>query len=265
MTGVLSVTGATVRVGGTAIVCDADLELAGGQVTVVVGPNGAGKSTLLSVAAGERRPDEGTVTLAGRDISTFSVQELARRRALMTQDTTVAFPFTVREVVAMGRTSWQTDPATDEAITTAALDLVGLTAFADRQITTLSGGEHQLVAFARVIAQVHPVSETSVVLLDEPCAAMDVAHAEATLRVARHLAEQGAGVGVVLHDLDAAAAYADRLVVMERGRIRCAGPVEAVCDAPLLTEVYGSPIEVYRHGGQLRVAPRRSGVHSAAP
>ncbi len=253
----LTVAGATVRIGATAILDAADLRLESGRVTIVIGPNGAGKSTLLSVAAGVRRPDEGTVTIGGEDLAAMSVKELAKRRAVMPQDSTVAFPFTVREVVALGRTVWNESVGTDDRIAMEALELIGLADFADRPITTLSGGETQLVSFARVIAQVAPVDENSVVLLDEPTSAMDVSHAEATLTTARHLASLGAAVGIVLHDLDAAAAYADQLVLMANGRIRRAGTVDAVCHAPLLSEVYGSPIEVYEHRGTLRVAPHR--------
>ena len=253
----LTVTSASVRAGQKLILADADLELRSGKITVIIGPNGAGKSTLLSVAAGVRRPDEGSVTLDGEDLSGLSVKELAKRRAVMPQDSTVAFPFTVREVVAMGRTVWNETVGTDDRAAMDALELIGLSEFADRPITTLSGGETQLVSFARIIAQVAPVDERSVVLLDEPTAAMDVAHAEATLTTARHLASLGAAIGIVLHDLDAAAAYADQLVLMAKGRVKRTGPVGAVCHAPLLSEVYGSPIEVYDHQGTLRVAPHR--------
>lgn len=254
---VLEVTGASVRIGAKAILDDADLRLAGGTVTIIVGPNGAGKSTLLSVAAGERRPDAGHVTVDGIDISTLGVRELARHRAVMPQDTTVAFPFTVREVVMMGRTAWRTTAAQDETLTVQALEMIGLSGFEDRVITTLSGGEHQLVAFARVIAQITPVDDTGIVLLDEPCAAMDIAHAESTMRSARDLASKGAAVGIVLHDLDAAAAYGDQLVLMDHGRVVHRGTVAEVCRADVLSEVYRSPIEVYDHDGQLRVAPMR--------
>lgn len=257
MMATLTVSGATVEAGRSTILQDADLTLRSGEVTVIIGPNGAGKSTLLAVAAGERRPQRGSVDLDGDDLTSLSVKELAKRRAVMPQDTAVAFPFTVREVVAMGRTVWHESAATADALAMDALQRIGLASFANRTITTLSGGEHQLIAFARVIAQITPVTTDSVVLLDEPTAAMDVAHAEAALSMARDLADQGAAVGIVLHDLDAAAAYADRLVLLSEGRVRSTGPVTEVCDEVLLSEVYAAPIEVYNHNGNVRVAPRR--------
>ncbi len=253
----LIVSGATVRAGGATILRDASVDFESYSVTGIIGPNGAGKSTLLAVAAGERNPDAGTVTLGGEDIAHLSTRHLARRRAVMPQDTSVAFPFTVREVVTMGRTAWGESAAVSDRIAADALEQVGLTEFADRSITTLSGGEHQLVAFARVMVQATPVGPDSIILLDEPTAAMDIAHAETTLATARLLAAQGAAVGVVLHDLDAAAAYADRLVLMEHGRIRRSGSVAEVCRAEELSQAYGTPIEVFHHGGRLRVAPSR--------
>ncbi len=254
---VLSVEAATVRVSGTTILDSAELELSAGEVTVIVGPNGAGKSTLLSVASGERKPSEGSVSLMGRDISRIGVRQLARERAFMPQDAAVAFPFTVGEVVSMGRTAWGDTAATTTDVVAGALEMTGLVSLADRAVTTLSGGERQLVAFARVIAQATPVSEGSVVLLDEPTSAMDISHAETTLSMARDLASDGAAVGIVLHDLDAAAAYADKVVIMDSGRVRDVGPVDRVFDSEILSDVYNTPIEVFCHDGRLRVAPER--------
>ena len=247
----------TVSVQGRALLRNVDLSLPAGTVTGVIGPNGAGKSTLLSVAAGHQRPSRGSVLLGGRDTHRIPAAEAARRRAVMTQESSVAFAFTVREVVEMGRTPWRRLPVDDDAAVRHALELTELAQLAEREVTTLSGGERQRAALARVVAQASPVVHGSVVLLDEPTSAMDVAHAESTLRLARDLAAQGAAVGVVLHDLDAAAAYADELVLLDHGAIRAHGPVEKVCEASLLSEVYGTSVEVVEAGGRLRVGPTR--------
>lgn len=244
-----------VRIGSATLLTDAALDLAPGRVTVIIGPNGAGKSTLLSVAAGMRKPDSGTVYLGGEDISHMPAKTAARRRAVMPQNSTVAFPFTVRDVVAMGRTPWGRSPK-DEQIVQEVLEQNGLTPFAHRPVPTLSGGERQRVAFARVMAQATPI-QGQVILLDEPTAAMDIAHAEHTLALVRELAAQGAAVGVVLHDLDAAASYADELVLLDRGQVRLVGPVAEVCDDQVLSEVYRTPIEVIQDGSRVRVGPRR--------
>lgn len=253
----LHVHAATVLAGGRAILDDVSLHLTSGAVTAIIGPNGAGKSTLLGVCSGGLKPDQGTVHIGGVDLRRLSVKEAARRRAVMPQDVTVAFPFTVRDVVAMGRTPWATTAKENEEIVTATLHLSGLTAFAEREVTNLSGGERARVALARVIAQATPISADSVLLLDEPTAAMDISHAEATMRLMRTLAGKGAAVGIVVHDLDAAASYADRVVLMSKGRIRATGTPREVCTAELLSEVYATPIDVVDREGGIRVFPRR--------
>lgn len=244
----------TVRAGKSTLLGGVGLSLAARTVTGIIGPNGAGKSTLISVAAGTRRPDSGQVLLHGTDLREFSAHALAGIRAVMSQATTVAFPFTVRQVVAMGRIAQDPDEST---ITEIALQTTGLTALAERTATTLSGGELQRVALARVLAQVTPLTEGTVILFDEPTSAMDIGHAEATLELARSLARRGAAVGIALHDLDSAAHYADRLVLLAGGHVRAAGTVDEVCRAELLSEVYQTPIEVYEHGGRRAVRPVR--------
>jgi len=252
----LTVADATVRIGAATLLDAVSLTAPPACLTAIIGPNGAGKSTLLAVAAGERRPTSGAVFLGGTPIAQLSVRQLARRRAVMPQDTTVAFPFTVREVVAMGRTAH--GPRADgDAIVDETLAAAGLLALRDRQVTTLSGGELQRVALARTIAQATPITRDSVILLDEPTAAMDIAHAEETLVLARDLARRGAAVVAVLHDLDAAAAYADQVVLLNQGRVRQVGTVAEVCTADLLSEVYRTPIDVHTRGGRPRVGPRR--------
>lgn len=248
----------TVSIGGKKIIESVSLELHPGEVTAIIGPNGAGKSTLLSAASGHLRPTTGLVLLGEKPTANYKPAHAARIRAVMAQESGVAFSFTVREVVAMGRTPWVKEKANDDAAINEALDLTDIQHLAERDVTTLSGGERQRTALARVIAQATPVNEASVVLLDEPTSAMDVAHAEATLRLARDLAARGAAVGVVLHDLDAAASYADRLVLMDRGQIRAVGSVREVATAELLSQVYNTEVEVFEFGGRLRVSPLRA-------
>ncbi|MGO1319786.1 MAG: heme ABC transporter ATP-binding protein [Galactobacter sp.] len=256
----LEVRRATVEVEGREILSSVSLPLEPGKVTAVIGPNGAGKSTLLSVAASHLRPTSGSVWLGDTEARKVHHAEAARRRAVMPQDSTVAFAFTVQEIVEMGRTPWRKLHTDDEGAVRDALELTGITHLADRDITTLSGGERQRAALARVIAQATPVSDGSVILLDEPTSAMDVAHTEASLVLMRELASRGAAVGVVLHDLDAAASYADRLVLLEHGRVRAVGTPTEVCVPEVLSEVYGTPVEVIHAGGRLRVGPVRPGV-----
>lgn len=244
----------TVEKSGRTIVRGASFSVPTGSVTGLIGPNGAGKSTLLDALSGECEPQKGTVRLQGNDPFAVSLKELARLRAVMLQDVAVAFSFLVRDVVEMGRNPWSgTDQsAYDEAIINRAMELAQVGYLQDRDVTTLSGGERARTAFARVLAQ-----RTKVLFLDEPTAAMDIAHQEHTMSVVRSLAREGVTVMVVLHDLQAAAAYCDHIVCLNKGEVAAAGVTGEVLTAELLSEVYQWPVLVAHEEDGLTVSPRR--------
>ncbi|WP_324197933.1 heme ABC transporter ATP-binding protein [Nocardia abscessus] len=234
-----------------------DFEAVAGQVVALVGPNGAGKSTLLAALAGELALSAGAVELDGQPLSHWTTLDMARRRAVLPQTHTVGFPFTAREVVAMGRAPWvRTERRElDEKQIAAAMAATDVEHLAARSFPTLSGGERARVALARVLAQ-----DTATLLLDEPTAALDLGHQEAVLRLAAARAAEGAAVVVVLHDLGIAAAYADRVAVLDSGRIAADGPPRDVLTTELLTRVYQHPVEVLDHpvtGAQLVLPVRR--------
>nr|WP_280251572.1 heme ABC transporter ATP-binding protein [Nocardia abscessus] len=234
-----------------------DFEAVAGQVVALVGPNGAGKSTLLAALAGELALSAGAVELDGQPLSHWTTLDMARRRAVLPQTHTVGFPFTAREVVAMGRAPWvRTERRElDEKQIAAAMAATDVEHLAARSFPTLSGGERARVALARVLAQ-----DTATLLLDEPTAALDLGHQEAVLRLAAARAAEGAAVVVVLHDLGIAAAYADRVAVLDAGRIAADGPPRDVLTTELLTRVYQHPVEVLDHpvtGAQLVLPVRR--------
>lgn len=244
------------RVNGRQILHDVSLEVAPGEVLALIGPNGAGKSTLLSLLAGDAAPSSGQVTLGGRPLADYRPVELARTRAMLLQQTSVAFSYTVRQVVQMGRAPWRgtAQAEQDHEIVAAALADTDTAHLADRDVRTLSGGEAGRAHLARVFAQ-----RTPLLLLDEPTAALDILHQEQTLIRARAYARSGAAVIVVLHDLDLAASYADRLVLLAGGQVAAQGRPQQVCTAERLSEVYGHPIEVLTHPvtGRLLVLPAR--------
>ncbi len=256
MTAAFSVRDVAVRIGDATLVEDASLDIAHGELVALVGPNGAGKSTLLSVLAGDRKPSSGTALVDGRAPAAWGATELARRRAVLTQDNHVSFPFRVREVVAMGRTPWRgTDSdIDDDAAIAAALLECDILHLANRTFTSLSGGERARVSLARVLAQ-----RTPAVLLDEPTASLDLRHQEDVLTVVRRLANGGSAVGVVLHDLSLAAAYADRIAVMETGRIAAIGKPAAVMQPELLEHVYGIGVRLVKDPESIApiIVPRR--------
>lgn len=247
-----------IELGGKRILSGVDLQVESGSVVALVGPNGAGKSTLLSVITGDLDPDSGSITIDGEPLDGWSPHELALRRAVLPQQAIVSFPFTVMDVVRMGRAPWAHTAAEDldDEIIAAALAQTDVTHLANRRFPSLSGGERARVALARVLVQ-----STQLVLLDEPTAALDVHHQELVLQVARDRAVAGDGVVTVLHDLGLAAAHADRVAVLSGGRIVADGPPAEVMTSDLLSEVYHHDIEVMEHPrtGAPLIIPIRGG------
>ncbi|RGE45144.1 heme ABC transporter ATP-binding protein [Comamonas testosteroni] len=196
-----------------------DVQIAAGRFTAILGPNGAGKSTLMSMLVGERAPQSGQVLLDGHPLANHDMAKLAQRRSVMPQDCSVAFDFTAQEVVELGRYPHRNQPANDEAqIVAAAMALTGVDHLAQRSINTLSGGERARTHLARALAQIwHAPADGSArwLLLDEPTAALDLAHQHHAMRLLRQWArEQGAGVVAVIHDLNLALRYADDVLVL---------------------------------------------------
>ncbi|GCD38157.1 hemin import ATP-binding protein HmuV [Streptomyces chrestomyceticus JCM 4735] len=236
--------GLGVRLGNRTVLDGIGLEVTTGQVLALVGPNGAGKSTLLAALAADLPATTGEVRIDGRPATAWTAPELALRRAVLPQAAALSFPFTVADVVRMGRAPWAGTPREDEdeAAVAEAMAATEVTGFAGRPFAALSGGERARVALARVLAQRAPL-----LLLDEPTAALDLRHQELVLRICRERAAAGAAVAVVLHDLGLAAAYADRAALLHGGRIAAQGPPGEVFGAGLLSRVYRQPVEVIGH------------------
>lgn len=235
--------GVGVRAGISTLLQAVDLQLAPGQVGAILGPNGAGKSTLLSVLAGLRAPDTGQVALNGQTVTPSQVHRLARHRAVLPQETAVAFDFRVREVVALGRYPHHLHPSVNEtAIVQAAMEATGVAAMAHRSVASLSGGERARVQLARVIAQIWERCDDGSprwLLLDEPTAALDLRHQHETLStVQRWAREQGVGVLAVLHDPNLALRYADRVWVLGGGMLQASGHPARVLRPALVQRVW---------------------------
>ena len=257
----IAASGVTVELGGRPIVQTVDLDVRAGEVVALAGPNGSGKSTLLAALAGDLPIAAGAVELDGEPLGAWSPTELAMRRAVLPQHPIVTFPFTVGQIVRMGRAPWAATPraADDPAEVTAALAATDVGAFRSRVFTTLSGGEQARVMLARVLAQ-----RAQLLVLDEPTAALDLHHQEVVLETARARAAAGDGVLVVLHDLGSAGACADRVALLSAGRIVACGPPEEVLVADALSEVYRHEVDVLTHPvtGELLVLPRRGWIGS---
>lgn len=225
------------------------LKLHVGEFVAIAGPNGAGKSTLLSLLAGLARPSYGECLFLGRRAHEGNRREFARQVAVVLQTEPTAFPFTVEEVVAMGRTPHATglyESAEDHAAVTGALKATEMERFRNRDFRTLSGGEKQRVLLAAALAQ-----EPRVLLLDEPSNHLDLEHQLSLHHLLRELSRKGLLVVSVTHDLNLAAAYAGRVVLMNEGRICADGKPVDVLNPGMLREVFRVRVEVHqRESGQ---------------
>lgn len=248
-----------VRYGERTILNGVDMHVEPGQVLALVGPNGAGKSTLLSVLTGDVTPDSGEIYLNGQLLGEVSIRDASKIRAVQLQENRVSFAFTAAEVVRLGRAAWAgtEEESRDDAVIYEVMESTEVAPLAQRPYPTLSGGEKARTTFARAVVQ-----ETPLLLLDEPTAAMDIRHQEQVLTHARQRADEGAAVVVVLHDLSVAAAYADRMMLLDRGTVRAEGTPEEVLRPEIVSEVYGHPVIVIEHpeAGGLIVVPLRTGT-----
>jgi iron complex transport system ATP-binding protein len=248
----LTLAGVSVSLGGRPIVHDASLTIAAGEVAVIVGPNGAGKTTLIRAAAG-LTPAGGDISIIGDAISRLPLAERARRIAYLPQGHFVYWPLPVADVVALGRLprGGGADLSEADRLSVArAMADTGLEEYADRPVTTLSGGERARVALARVLA-----TEAPLILADEPTASLDPRFQLTVMDILRRHANQGGAVVAVLHDLALAARSADRLIVLDRGRIVADGAPREVLAAERLASVFGISVAVAEVAGLPVVVP----------
>lgn len=219
-----------------------------GQVTAVIGPNGSGKSTLLRLLLGTLVPEGGQAVFRDRELGAWSRPALAREVGVVPQGETAVFPMTVRELVAMGRYphlgSWRREGAGDRIAIDIAMERCDIAHLAERDATTLSAGEGQRARLARALAQ-----EPAALALDEPTAALDVAHEMAIFELLRKQGRAGVTVLLVTHSLNLAARYADRLILLDHGSLAADGSPEEVLTAEMVERVYRWPVRIARHPG----------------
>ncbi|MEU6285089.1 ABC transporter ATP-binding protein [Streptomyces sp. NPDC047028] len=241
----LEVSGLRAGYPGRPVLHDIDVAVPAGHVAAIVGPNGCGKSTLLRTVARLHRPDSGTVHADGADIWKMTQRQAARRIALLPQSPKAPEAVTVAGLVRYGRhphqgllRQWSRD---DERAVADALDATGTTALAGERLDRLSGGQRQRCWLAMVLAQ-----HTPVVLLDEPTSALDLGHVVDVLELVREVAAAGRTVVMVLHDLAAAARYADTVIAVKDGRILAQGPPRDIVDEALVKDLYQVDADILR-------------------
>jgi iron complex transport system ATP-binding protein len=234
------------------------MEVPDGSFYAILGPNGSGKSTLMKALLGVLPLERGRALVDGRDARQWSRREFAQAVGVVPQAETVAFPLTVREMVAMGRYPYLgalgSERSRDRDAIDRALAQCDAADLASRDVTALSGGELQRVRIARALAQ-----EPRALVLDEPTASLDIRHEMAILELLRASADEGMTVLVVTHGLDMAARFADRMLLLARGKVAAEGPPQEVMKSPVLESVYRWPIAVAPDPatGSPRVTPLR--------
>jgi len=240
----------SVRIGPHVLLDNLSVEFSPGELVMVVGPNGAGKTTLLRCLDGELVPTEGGVEFAHKPISEWPQNDLARKRAVLPQHSTLDFPFTVNDVVLMGRMPHRTSDAENRMIVTRMLELCDCAQLSERSYTSLSGGEQQRVQTARVLAQIWDpqISPDRFLLLDEPASALDLSHQYALLRLLRYLSsKEKVGVVCTLHNLNLVAQFADRAIVIDQGMLVADGPPIDVFTEETLSNVFNLDVSVQPH------------------
>jgi iron complex transport system ATP-binding protein len=231
-----------------AALAEVSLTIREGECTAVLGPNGSGKSTLLRVLLGTLRPSAGGAWFEDEPVASWGRRPMARRVGVVPQTEEGVFPLSVRELVAMGRYPhlgpWRREGAADREAIEEAMRRCDVLQFADRRVSTLSGGERQRARVARALAQ-----QPACLALDEPTAALDVRHEMAIFELLREMNARGVTVVLVTHHLNLAARYADRLIVLDQGRVVADGTPEAVLTRDLVERVWGWPARIARHPG----------------
>lgn len=236
----LKLDGINLRLSDAQILDDVSIEVQPGQVAVVLGPNGAGKSSLLKVACAETKPDSGKVLFNGQPLSQYSARDKALHMSVLPQQSSLTFPFLVRDVVALGRTPHDTGTAIDNDVVEQALSSTDAWYLRDQYYTNLSGGEKQRVQMARVLAQLWLSTDDRMrlAILDEPTSALDYAHQQLVATQLRECADRGIAILTAMHDLNLAAQCADIMVLMCCGQVRAMGTPDQVLQEDILRDVF---------------------------
>src|SRR3954451_3356268 len=241
------------RAGAPRVVDDVSLTLAAGDLTGILGPNGSGKTTLLKMLSRTLTPSAGTISYDGRPLAEWTRRDLARRIALVPQETHAPFDFTVLDIVLMGRFphlgAFALEGPDDLAIARQALAATGTSAFEDRPFATLSGGEKQRVVIAGALAQ-----SPELLLLDEPTASLDLRHQlDVQLLLAALNRDRGVTMVLSTHDLNLAAALCTNLILLRGGRVVAQGKTEEILTVDAVRALYGVDADIYRHSGSGRL------------
>ncbi len=243
----------TYTIGKRALLKDVSFTLRAGELLVILGANGAGKSTLLRMLSGEKQPDKGSIQLQGKELNKYSMAELALKRGVLNQHNIVNIAFSVLEIVMMGRyPHYKKNPSSkDTDIINKVMELTGINDLADRNYLTLSGGEQQRVQLARVLAQIWDVPD-ALLLMDEPVSSLDIQYQQQTLAIAKSLTKRNFMVIAILHDINLASQYADRILMLKNGKKWYDGTASEVLIPKNIYEVFEIDSDVYTNPRTLK-------------
>lgn len=229
----------TYEIKGRELLKDVSFELMPGEVLALLGANGAGKSTLMNLLCGDRKPSSGKIILNGKSIEEYDMRELSKCRALLSQQQQMTLSFRVYEIVMMGRyPHFKSNPSKrDHEVVNEVMELCGITEFANRKFLNLSGGEQQRVQLARVLSQIWD-NPNSLLLLDEPISALDLHYQQKVLAIAKALSRKGFMVVLIVHDVNFASVYADRIIMLKNGQKLYDGTPEKVLNKKGIHSVF---------------------------
>lgn len=231
---------------GKQILNQVSLSIVSGKFTAVVGPNGAGKSSLIKILSNENPNHSGNVTINGQAIRRYKAKELSRIRAVMAQHTTLQFAFSAKEVISLSRHAHPTTRRENEKIVDEVISVTGLEAFAERNYLTLSGGEKQRVQLARVLAQVwEETVYPRYILLDEPTSSLDIAQQQSMFSLVKSICSRNIGVLAIVHDLNLAAQFSDRICMMSKGSVVDFGDAHKVFTKSNIEKTFCCRVNVY--------------------
>ena len=249
----LTVENVSYKAGPKTLVKDVSFAIHPGELIAILGANGAGKSTLMRLLSGEKKPSNGNISLAGRSLQHYPARELAFKRAILNQQNVINMDFSALEIVLMGRYAHYRNQPTEKDldIIREVMAVTGTTALAERIFLTLSGGEQQRIHLARVLVQIWDTVD-ALLLLDEPVSGMDMQYQQQTMSLANMLSRKGFMVIAILHDINLAAQYADRVLLLKNGRKWYYGAPSEVLNAKSIYDVFEAETEVFTSPNSLK-------------
>ncbi|PJZ43851.1 heme ABC transporter ATP-binding protein [Leptospira brenneri] len=243
------------QIGKKTILSDINITIEPGEFHVLMGKNGAGKSTLFHLLSSDTRPSSGSIYFDGKPIQSLNAKSIAKQRAVLTQNPEINFPLTCLDIVQLGRFPHETSDTENLDIALQSLEIVDLLDKKNQNYNTLSGGEKQRAHFARVLSQIWE-EPPRYLLLDEPISSLDLPNQIKVLELCRHLSQKGYGVFMILHDLNLASRYADKITFLSDGKVFASGPPNEVITEEGIQSVFNIEIDVIINDNVNMVLPK---------